>query len=167
MPENGFTRLLCQLLSAAVERTLPGSFSNSSWGVDLKLLDRLPEGLMLLENHWLKRLADTGPSPKTSSIIWKTQTDICETERETQIGRPKRTRTKMALTFGVFSIVKNESLNVLLGGLCWSNAVNQSVHNSHLVCRLLKLLCNRWNEVYCGYKDGHKFGLLIPLKLLQ
>lgn len=55
---------------------LPASFSSSSWGVDLRLLDWLPEGLRLLENHWLKRLADTGPSPKTSSIIWKTKIGV-------------------------------------------------------------------------------------------
>lgn len=48
---------------------LPASLSSSSWGVDLKLLDRLPERLGL-ENHLLNLLADTEPSPSTSSIIW-------------------------------------------------------------------------------------------------
>lgn len=47
---------------------LPASLSSSSWGVDLKLLDRLPERLGL-ENHLLNLLADTEPSPSTSSII--------------------------------------------------------------------------------------------------
>ena len=51
------------------EEGSPASRSSSSCGVDLRLLERLPEGLRLLENHWLKRLADTGPSPSTSSII--------------------------------------------------------------------------------------------------
>lgn len=47
---------------------LPASLSSSSCGVDLKLLDRLPERLGL-ENHLLNLLADTEPSPSTSSII--------------------------------------------------------------------------------------------------
>ena len=84
---------------------LPASFSSSSWGVDLRLLDRLPEGLMLLENHWLKRLADTGPSPKTSSIICETQTGATETERETQNTADRTVQgQKVALTFRAFSI---------------------------------------------------------------
>lgn len=47
---------------------LPANLSSSSCGVDLKLLDRLPERLGL-ENHLLNLLADTEPSPSTSSII--------------------------------------------------------------------------------------------------
>lgn len=83
----------------------PASFSNSSWGVERKLLDRLPEGLMLLENHWLKRLADTGPSPKTSSIIWKANTQIYPTIRKTkQKTDSVEQRLNVRLAFRMISI---------------------------------------------------------------
>lgn len=112
---------------------LPASFSSSSCGVDLRLLDRLPEGLRLLENHWLNRLADTGPSPKTSSIICKTKIGVHETWWETQMSRPKGVRTKVALTFRALSIDLAQSaledwrqchwMHCCLV-LCWFNATN-------------------------------------------
>lgn len=53
---------------AESEAILPASLSSSSCGVDPRLLDLLPDRLGL-ENHLLNRLAETDPSPKTSSII--------------------------------------------------------------------------------------------------
>ena len=51
--EGGYLTLHCPTV-------LPASLSSSSCGVDLKLLDRLPERLGL-ENHLLNLLADTEP----------------------------------------------------------------------------------------------------------
>lgn len=65
---NSIRESLSVCLGPESEAILPASLSSSSCGVEPRLLDLLPDRLGL-ENHLLNRLAETDPSPKTSSII--------------------------------------------------------------------------------------------------